>query len=61
MGGYIRTCFVYGSGVMPCRRAGSGIGKYIVESKRFNFMYYLSMTEVEKLLVPEVQVVVLPL
>ena len=37
----IRTCFVYGGGVMPGRRAGSGVGKYNAESpkqssKRFN-------------------------
>ena len=37
----IRTCFVYGSGVMPGRRTGSGVGKYNAKipnqgSKRFN-------------------------
>ena len=38
---HIRTCFVYGGGVMLGRRAGSGVGKYKDESpkqgsKRFN-------------------------
>ena len=37
----IRTCFVYGGGVMPGWRPGSGVGKYNAESpkqgsKRFN-------------------------
>ena len=56
---HIRTCFVYGDGVMPGRRAGSGVVKYNSESpkqdrKRFNpilqrrstlpiLLYYLSM------------------
>ena len=31
---HIRTCFVYGGGVMPGRRAGSGVVKYNAESPK---------------------------
>ena len=30
----IRTCFMYGGGVMPGRRAGSGVGKYNAQSPK---------------------------
>ena len=38
---HVRTCFVYGGGLMPGRRAGSGVSKYNAEipkqgTKRFN-------------------------
>ena len=30
----IRTCFVYGGGVMPGWWAGSSVGKYMIESPK---------------------------
>ena len=31
---HIRTCFVYGGGVKPCRQAGSGAGEYNAKSPK---------------------------
>ena len=40
----IRTCFVYGGGVMTGRRAGSGVGKHNAESPKQGSRRFDSIT-----------------